>query len=129
MRFTFKYFRASLLLLTAAALFQSCDENQVICTEEFRTVEIRVIGEELTEHFTIRESTSDTIRHTDNGGFPDIYYYIVLTDSYQSSFAGSRENFRFIGKQGNLIKVNELYVIEADQCHISYVSGTTEVNL
>ena len=119
----------TIVILAFASIFSACEERQVACTEEFRTVGIRVTGAELTEHFTIRTATSDTIRHDHTGGFPDMNYYLVLTDNYRSNFAGRRESFRFIGILGSVVKVDELFVIEADQCHIQYISGTMEVTI
>jgi len=110
-------------------LMISCNSNKIACTEEFRTVGISVTGDNLTDHFTIREATSDTLRYYDNSGFPPEDYYVVLDDNYQSEIAGSRENFRFVGLIGTMTAVDELFVIEADQCHISYVSGNTDIVL
>ncbi|MCP4125348.1 MAG: hypothetical protein GY751_26745 [Bacteroidetes bacterium] len=118
-----------LLSILCLLLTTSCNSNRIACTEEFRTVGISVTGDLLTDHFTIREATSDTIRYADNSGFPPEDYYVVLDDNYQSEIAGSRENFRFIGMIGTMTVVDELFVIKADQCHISYVSGNTEIVL
>ena len=117
-----------LALLLSGILNQSCDEVQVDCTEEFILVAIKVNGEELTDYFTMREATSDTIRYINNSGL-SVEHYIVLTDTYQPNFPDSQEDFRFIGILDSAVVVDEVFVIEADQCHINLVSGNTEVTL
>jgi len=106
---------------------QSCKE-EIACTEEFRTVSIKVTGDTLTDFYTIRISNSDTIRIPADG-YPDAYTYPVLNDNYQSVIANSQESFTFIGKINDTVVVNEAFVISADNCHIDKVSGKNGVNI
>ena len=110
-------------------LISSCKNTQEIaCTEEYRFVTITVNGAQLDNFYTIRISNGDTIRHDQEMGL-DSNVYVVLTDSYQKNIQNSVENFVFHGLIGDSLVVNEPFVIKADQCHITYVSGKTEVNL
>ena len=110
-------------------LIGSCKNTQdIACTEEYRFVTITVNGAQLDNFYTIRISTRDTIRHEQEMGL-DSNVYVVLTDSYQKNIQNSVENFVFHGFIGDSLVVNEPFVIKADQCHITYVSGKTEINL
>jgi hypothetical protein len=116
---------ALLLTLFLAVSLSACDEGDkgaVNCTEEFRSSTLYVLGNPLTESYTIRISTADTIR---NGGDSDLRpgYYIVLNDDYQPNLENQQDSFRFIGKRGNDIIIREEYVFKADYCHITKVSG------
>ncbi len=124
-------FRNSLYLLATVITIglYSCNETGgfIVCTEEFRTIGITVNGDMLTDHFTIRISNGDTIRPLDQGFEDD--YYIILSDNFQPELADKQENFRFIGEISDIVVVNQLYVIKADQCHINKVSGESEITL
>jgi hypothetical protein len=121
-----------LLLLTVSLMtsLSACvdDENDqgVICTEEFRSTILIVPGDPLTESYTVRLSNSDTIR---NSGNSDLRTgnYIVLDDTYQPKLEDQQDTFRFIGKRGIEVVVREDYVFKADQCHITKVSGKSEL--
>lgn len=110
-------------------LFVSCKNkfNEVVCTMEFRTVNITVTGTPLNNYYTIREATGDTIRISPNNQQSDLYP--VLDDNSQHLFTNQTENFRFIGIVSDTIAVNEIFSIKADQCHIEYVSGNQHVDL
>lgn len=107
-------------------MLSGCQDEQsqqgVICTEEFRSTTLYVPGAPLTESFTVRLSNSDTIRIKGNADFRQ-GYYVVLDDNYQAKLENQQDNFRFIGKRGNELVVQEDYVFKADQCHITKVSG------
>ena len=110
-------------------LITSCKHTpDIACTEEYRFVTITVNGAQLDNFYTIRTSNGDTIRHEQEMGL-DSNVYVVLTDSYQKNIQNSVENFVFHGFIGDSLVVNEPFVIKADQCHITYVSGKTEINL
>lgn len=114
------------LISFLAISLSGCNDEQpqqgVICTEEFRATTLYVPGALLTESFTIRLSNSDTIRIKGNADFLE-GYYVVLDDNYQAKLENQQDNFRFIGKRGNEVVVQENYVFKADQCHITKVSG------
>ncbi|MBI5541912.1 MAG: hypothetical protein HY951_17785 [Bacteroidia bacterium] len=101
-------------------------DDEVSCTSMFASVGIEVNGGTLDSYFTIRNSTHDTIRFT-NGVFQNLY--TVLDDNYLQIIKNKQENFKFIGvKSGNIV-VDENFVISADECHISKVSGVNSVNI
>ena len=127
-----KYFT---VLFAVVLLFHSCDQmdddptnDDLVCTEEFRTITVTITGGTLDDFYTIRQSTGDTIRYSnENLPFPNVYP--ILDDSFQSIIANSQETFDFIGIIDAEIVVDEEYVIEADSCHINLVSGNTEIGL
>jgi hypothetical protein len=78
----------------------------------------------LDEAYTINTKTSDTIRHEQNLGDMG---YTVLDDSYQKHLVNTSSTFQFIGIKDGKQVVNAPFVISADCCHISKVSGETEI--
>lgn len=117
------------LLTLVSCLFTSCNtNNNVLCTTEFVSVVVTVHGNVLDDYFTIQNSTGDTIRYntlTTNGS----RVYSIVTDSDIHKFKHEVETFTFKGFIHDSLVVNEQYVIKADQCHINYLSGKTEINL
>lgn len=118
------------LIVTLAMIVAGCvDEanvQDVNCTEEFRSALLNVPGEPLTEFYTVRLSKSDTIRKTGNSDLRP-GYYIVLDDNYQPKLENQQDTFRFIGKRGNQVAVQEDYIFKADQCHITKISGKDQL--
>ncbi len=101
----------------------------VMCTMEFRYVNIKVNGGTLDTCYTVRLSNSDTIKpKVDMSSITD-HNYTVLHDGYQPQLINRIDSFRFCGFIGQSQVVNEVFVIKADECHIDYVSGRTEVTL
>lgn len=120
-------------LLIISLAFQSCltsdddGDGQTFCTLEFRIIGLNVIGDTLTDFYTIRSSNNDTIRLQKEPVYDN--FYPVLNDNYQTILKNKQEEFIFIGLKSDSIRVNQRYVLEADECHISKVSGVTEVRL
>ena len=112
----------------AVWISMSACQQETVCTTEFRSIGIRVLGDSLTDFYTVRTSTLDTIRRSTTLE-SRTHLYVVLDDTYQSRIANTQEQFTFIGKINNHIVVNEAYVIKADGCHIDKVSGKSEVQL
>lgn len=100
--------------------------NKGVCTTEFRSVGLMVSGDSLTDFYTFRIATLDTIRSS-TGVESRTHWYLVLDDSYQHMIADKQETFRFIGKKGQTVIVREDYLIAADQCHIRKISGKSGV--
>lgn len=101
----------------------------VACTMSFAYISVKVkdnAGKDvkLDEAYTINSKTSDTIRHEQNLGDMG---YTVLDDSYQKHLVNTSSTFQFIGVKGGKQVVNAPFVIGADCCHISKVSGETEI--
>lgn len=109
-------------------LFTACNDDQVACTMEFRTVAVQINGPSLTSYYTLQRGTGDTIRigQENIGGSGS---YPILDDLYQSVLEGRSEQFRFEGWVNDSMVVQADYVIAADKCHIDYVSGPLQINL
>lgn len=122
-------------LVIGLSIFTSCekspfsDENN--CTLEHKTEGITVIGDTLTQFYTIRESNNDTIRFSkaNNHYYHQQKWYPVLSDDFSGRLKDQSENFRFIGEVKGLVKVNERFVFTSDGCHIEKLSGKKEVKL
>ncbi len=95
---------------------------------EFRYITITVHGNVLDDFYTLRTSNGDTIRYAKNE-IPGDSIYIVLNDNYQQSLKNSSDTFVFRGLINDSVVVNEPFVIKADECHIEYMSGNTEVSI
>jgi len=98
-----------------------------MCTMEFRTIGVTINGANLDEAFTIRVKNGDTLGF--NQGDFGANYFVVLDDSFQKELERKSEPFRFVGMENGVIKVNESFVIKADECHIDKVSGPELINL
>lgn len=121
----------ALLMVWMTLLVAGCsgDDNQeVICSDEFKMIGVKVIGGKLDNFYTIRPSTTDTIRFTASGQFPLNNWYPILDDSFQSLLEGMREDFVFVGIKTSQEVVREQYSIGADVCHIIKYSGPIEVS-
>lgn len=117
-----------LSIVLVLTLVQSCKrEDESFCTEEFVTVGVTVTGKTLTNFYTIRKSTKDTITLSplDNNS----NYYPILDDNYTSKLKDKREYFYFIGEINNEQVINETYLISANDCHIFKVSGKETIKL
>ncbi|MBD2755597.1 hypothetical protein [Spirosoma validum] len=117
----------TIVALTASVGLDACRE-ETVRTAIYSSVNISVLGDSLTDYYTIRVPNSDTI-HYGNARRDNTTSYVVLDDSYQSALANSQDRFRFVGEINNAVVVDEEYVIKADECHISKVSGKEEVQL
>lgn len=120
---------ATFLLL---GILSSCKEDEsVICTTEYRQEMLSVKGDSLTDYFTVRLITNDTIR-SDQAPYKiptGEYQYIITTDSLRKELNGTIEPFLFIGKIGDATVVAEEYKIGANECHIFKESGKDRVEL
>ena len=117
---------------TAKKKPQPCDPN-VMCTMIFTAINLHVVstnGEPilLDDYYTLRETTSDTIRGTPAAQIID-GNYMVLSDGYRKRLLNTEDKFRFIGIKAGRQVVNEVFIIAADCCHIHEVSGKAEVML
>jgi hypothetical protein len=125
----FEVIRIAILFGSIGIMAASCQNHDVNCTEEFRMIGMIVTRDSLTDFYTVRVSVSDTIRFQGNIGYPENNWYPVLDDNYQSKISGSQDTFRFIGETNDTIVVDENFVIKADACHISKVSGADSIIL
>ncbi len=139
-----KYITLSLLIIVSIPLFSasSCERKNdntkdkspkcppnTICTMMFAAVNTQVkdkAGASIVfdEVYTLRESNNEIIKYEQrntNGS------YTVLDDSYRSEIENTSDNFRLVGKMNGQTVMNELFVIKADCCHVSKVSGKSEI--
>ena len=120
-------------LIALLSLQLGCSEKkdvpQVMCTEEYRTVSLKIIGDTLTDFYTVRELTGETIQYNANGFKPFMNYYPVLEDSYQPVLVNSSERFTFKGFIGEELVVEVKYLIGAVFCHIYKLNGKDEVTI
>lgn len=126
-----------LVVLSPLFIYMSCKNTgasrnceEAICTMEFRSLNVQIKDNagnpvKFDEVFTLRVNTGERIRYDINTN-PD-GSYTVLDDSYQKKLSQSTAEFRFVAIKAGKELVNELYVISADCCHISKVSGKEEV--
>lgn len=124
-----KFLSSIFLLLFFASSCNSNKNEEVACTMEFRIISVEVVGAELTDYFTIRESSQDTL-YLQEFNYEFFNSYPVLTDAQFSLLATNVvEDFRFVGFVDEELRVNELYRIGADRCHIFLEDGNTQINL
>ena len=125
-----KKFSLHIIIFFTILFFISCakEEEEVICTMEWRYISIDVKGGVLDNFYTIRKYTGDTIRYEKDNIIGN-NSYIILSDNYQNKIKNKEEIFIFKGYITDSLVVNEQYVIKADECHINYVSGKKEINL
>lgn len=121
-----------LMILSAAFLLAGCDEDdtvdEIICTEEFRMIGVRITGGEIDDFYTVRISNGDTIRFSQDT-YPLVNWYPILDDSYQPVLEGTVEDFTFVGVQDGNLVIQQNYEIGADQCHIFRQSGPQSITL
>jgi hypothetical protein len=104
---------------------EKCDDEQLICTEEFRMVTIKLKNAlagpiVLDSSYTIRQSNNERIR-PEQQVLPGSY--VVLDDSYHYKLKNQEDNFRFYGWKNNQLIADQLFRIGGDNCHINKISG------
>ena len=117
-----------MLFFSACSDDDDANTDQLNCTADFQFVTIEVIGDTLTDFFTLRQSNGDTIRHEDQY-LPFELTYIVLTDNFRDELQNTQENFIFKGFIEDSLVVEEPFEIGAGRCHIAKVSGKDKVQL
>lgn len=103
----------------------ACSE-QIACTEEFRMVTVEITGDTISDFYTLRLKTGDTLKHGDIG---IANTFIILDDSFQPTLENNSETFRFEALKNDSLVVSEDYIIKADHCHINKISGPQLVEL
>lgn len=115
----------SFLLIIGLLSLISC-EPIGLCTKEFVVVSINITGKSLTQAYTVREKTKDTLTYSFYEGTER---YTVLDDNFQSDLEDQQEEFIFVGKINDTIVIQEKFIIKADKCHIEKVSGPSKIDL
>ena len=116
----------------------NCDGDQ-ICSTEFRyiTVALKYSSDSsnvaLSEYKVIRVSDSTDITHYEKIYYGDSNFnaglYLITSDTFQDMYRGKDVEVEFQGFIDGTCVVKSRYVITADCCHISLVSGETEIYL
>jgi len=110
-------------------LIAACDDDeQVVCTEEFRTATVfvvdardRPVTDALVQTYLVR--TGELVPVT---SILDLIpgSYLILDDGATSLIPSGTEEFRVTVTRGGGVPLEALYVFEAPQgCHIAKVSG------
>ena len=115
-------------LVLSLLFLVGCNDKEQFCTQEFRLVSITVTGAELDKVYTVRQSNNDTIISNQSSVFGDTTY-VVLDDNYLPKLKNQTDDFLFVGEVDGEKQVEELFTIKADECHVEYVSGNTDVQL
>lgn len=117
--------------MLAITCFAGCKDkagnNEVICTEEFVVIGVKINGANPDDFFTVRTATMDTIRF--ETGFPVGNWYPILDDTFQPILQDQREDFYFVAFHNNQMIINQPYEIGADKCHVIRFSGPTEITV
>lgn len=122
------------LPISLALLASSCQNKKVICTEELRSITVRVVdSSQVPVHLdsTITRAASGNIimKHSRTSGAFAPVLYVVVDDSYQKQLAGRTETLRFYGyKDGNKV-VDTPFTVSSDNCHIYKVQGPDQIQL
>ena len=114
-----------LVLLGLIFGFYSCNDGEA-CTEDFRTVIITVSGDPLSEAYTIRKDTDEKLNFNHQNAL-GAESYIVVDDTYVEKMKNQTLDFLFVGVLSGTVVVEEEFTIRADECHVEYVSGNTDV--
>jgi hypothetical protein len=119
----------ALLPVLALAACSKCDEDDNICTNEFRMIILKVESPSkapvtLDSAYTIRLSNNDRFRSQEQTAPGS---YVVLDDSYHPKLKKAEDNFRFVGWRNNQIVVDQTYRISGDNCHINKRTGADSV--
>jgi len=128
------------MLLALSVLVLSCKQNNSIncttalCTLELRTITTKVKSNSkdtvlLDSYYTVNTNLNDTIFPGNWQGSAYAGVYNVLSDGYVDKMRNKTYQFSFIGIINNTVVVNEPYTISADCCHISLVSGRSEITI
>ncbi len=117
-----------LLFLLGFLTFSCKDDNDVYCTEEFRTITLEIKGPTLDSFHTIRLSNYDTLKYEFDFGWSGNFYPLI-DDNYKDKFPNKTEKFLFQGFINNSLVVNEEYLIYSDKCHVNYDSGNLIIQL
>lgn len=118
--------KALFLMVLISFGLLSCNKDN--CTEDFKTYQLKVNGQELDLFYTVIKGTTDIINPGNMTG-PGHPNYIVIDDLYQEELAGQTKDFTFRGKINGQLVLEVDFTFRADDCHVYKVSGPTEVTL
>ena len=128
-----------LKFILLAVLILSCERdnksdcNNVFCTQEFRSVGVLIKHASdssaviLTNYKVIQVSDNKDVSHG-NSTIPANYgYYPLVDDTDKEMLRNTDVEIEFHGYIDNTILVNLRFIVTANCCHVSLVSGETVV--
>ncbi len=105
----------------------------VLCTLEFRSIVVLIKHNSdnspvvLTDYKVVRVSDNKDITNTDNNLNDNEGYYTVVNDSNLDLLRNNKFEVEFQGYINNALVIQKKFVVEADCCHVSLVSGDTVI--
>ena len=118
-----------------AVLILGCNRDEksdcanTFCTQEFRGVGVSIkhVSDSsaviLTSYKVIRVSDNRDISHG-NSIFPENYgYYVLVDDTDKDMLRHTDVEIEFQGYIDNTLLIKKRFVVTADCCHVSLVSG------
>jgi hypothetical protein len=116
---------------------EDCDEN-TFCTENYVTIGItikdnsgvkivldsyKVIDMATKEDLTLPYSNEEFENYRNTG------YYPIFSDAYRVQYQNSKATISFIGYISENEVITDEFIVGADCCHVSLISGNTEIVL
>jgi hypothetical protein len=127
-RHIFRFFLLVVLILECDRDKKS-DCTNVFCTQEFRSISVLIkhVSDSsaviLTNYKVIRVSDNKDISHG-NSIIPENYgYYLLVDDTDKDMLRNSDVEIEFQGYIDNTLLIKKRFVVMADCCHVSLVSG------
>ncbi len=116
---------------------EDCGEN-TFCTENYVTIGVtikdnsgvkivldsyKVIDMATKEDLTLPYSNEEFENYRNTG------YYPIFSDAYRVQYQNSKTTISFIGYISENEVITEEFIVGADCCHVSLISGNTEIVL
>jgi hypothetical protein len=127
-----KFILLALLILSCERDNKS-DCNKVFCTQEFKIVSVLILHKSdnsavtLTTFKVIRVFDNKDISHG-NSILPENYgYYPLVDDSDKEMLRNSNIEIEFQGYSNDTLLIKKRFVVTADCCHVSLVTGDSTV--
>jgi hypothetical protein len=127
------WFLLLLLLILGCAREKKSDCTNVFCTDEFKTIGVSI--KHVSDSSAVILTTYKVIRVSDkkdispgNSIVPVNYgYYLLVDDTDVGMLRNSDVEIEFQGYINNILLIIKRFVVTADCCHISLVSGETVI--
>ena len=128
-----KYCTICFILLSV--LLFDCDRDNktncaiALCTQEYRFIIIQIKHSsdssaiQLTGYKVLRVSDNKDITHSNIGIFENLGYYPLVDDTDRDMLRNSDVEIEFQGYMGDTLVIKKPFVVTADCCHVSLVSG------
>lgn len=121
------YFLLSIGFYTLISCASTQTQEDIICSTQFKMLNVGINGQQLDGFYTLRISDQDTIKIEDPSA--EDSFYPILNDNYHTNLVNKRDSFHFIGLINDSIVVESPFVIGGDECHIYLHSGSQTINL